>query len=346
MKIAQLAPLAEAVPPKLYGGTERVVSWLTEELVALGHEVTLFASGDSHSNAELDAATPAALRLAPEASDAMLAYGAQLAALAERARDFDVVHAHIDWLHIPLLTSLGVPFLTTLHGRLDLPDLAEAIARFERAPFVSISTAQREPLPNVNWIGTVHHGIPERLFTPNHCPERYLAFLGRISPEKGPVEAIGWARAAGLPLKIAAKVDDADRAYFEEAVKPEIERGDGVDFVGEIGEAEKCDFLGNAAALLFPICWPEPFGLVMVEAMACGTPVIAFRSGSVAEIVEDGVSGFVIAPGDTKGALDAIAKLDRLDRRRVRASFVRGFTARRMAQDYLSLYSAFNSNGR
>ena len=343
LKIAQVAPLAEAVPPKFYGGTERVVSWLTEELVRLGHDVTLFATGDSTTSAELEPATPIALRLAPERQDPMLAYAVMMAKVATRIAEFDVVHCHVDWQHIPLLKSLQARFLTTLHGRLDLPELVPAIEYFGDASFVSISNSQRAPLPDVSWIGTVYHGIPENLFRPSYRPQGYLAFLGRITPEKGPDVAIRLARAAQLPLKIAAKVDDTDAAYFHSHVEPLLEGGAQIEFVGEIGEDQKSDFLGNARALLFPIDWPEPFGLVMIEAMACGTPVIAFRQGSVPEVIEHGASGFIVEPGDEKGALDAIGRLGSLSRRGVRAAFEERFTARRMAEDYLRLYTSLPS---
>jgi glycosyltransferase involved in cell wall biosynthesis len=335
MRIAQVAPLAEAVPPKLYGGTERVVSWLTEELVELGHEVTLFASEDSITNAVLEACSPRALRLNTSDRDPMLAYAAMLARVAGMADQVDVIHCHLDWVHIPLLSQLGVPFLTTLHGRLDLPELAETVEYFGNASFVSISDAQRAPVSGIDWLGTVPHGLPENLFKPYEEPESYLAFLGRITRDKGPDTAVRLAKAAGLPLKIAAKVDRADRNYFEDKVRPLVD-GREVEFVGEIAEGQKNDFLGKAVALLFPIDWPEPFGLVMIEAMACGTPVIAFRRGSVPEIVEDGVTGFVIDGEDQAPA--ALSRLRTLDRRRIRAAFERRFTARRMAKDYLRIY--------
>jgi glycosyltransferase involved in cell wall biosynthesis len=335
MRIAQVAPLAEAVPPRLYGGTERVVFWLTEELLRMGHEVTLFASGDSETNAKLEPCWPEALRLSPGQFDPMLPYAVMLQRLADRMGEFDVIHCHTDWLHIPLLRGRGVPFVTTLHGRLDLPHLETCFGQsFADAPMISISEAQRGPLPQARWIATVYHGIPEDLFVPNLVPEGYLAFLGRIAPEKGPEAAIHLARAAGLPLKIAAKVDKADREYFKERVEPLID-GDQIQHVGEIDERQKQAFLGNAAALLFPICWPEPFGLVMVEAMACGSPVIAFRAGSVPEIIDDGLTGFIV---DADEAIAAAGRIRNLDRQNVRRRFEQRFTARRMAEDYIRLY--------
>jgi glycosyltransferase involved in cell wall biosynthesis len=338
MKIAQIAPLAESVPPQRYGGTERIVSYLTEELVDLGHVVTLFASGNSITDGVLEAVVPEALRLASSAGDPMLAYAALLERVAACAGDFDVVHAHVDWVHVPLLRRLGVPFLTTLHGRLDMPLLAACFdATFGGAPFVSISDSQRRPLSGTQarWLGTVYHGLPRNLLRPAAGNGGYLAFLGRIAPEKGPEAAIRIARAAGLPLRIAAKVDKAERRYYMRSVAPLID-GDGVQFVGEVDERGKAAFLGGAAALLFPIDWPEPFGLVMIEAMACGTPVIAFPRGSVPEIVEHGVTGFVVE--NERDAVGAVARLPQLDRARIRQAFERQFTARRMAEDYLHLY--------
>jgi glycosyltransferase involved in cell wall biosynthesis len=343
MRIAQVAPLAEAVPPKLYGGTERVVSWLTEELVELGHDVTLFASGDSITDAELEAPSPTALRLAADNIDPMLAYSMMLASVAARAHEFDVIHFHLDWLHIPLFKRLGIPFLTTLHGRLDLPLLPASLEHLGSAPFVSISDSQRAPWPSANWIGTVHHGLPKNLLKPHAHHAGYLAFLGRIAPEKGPETAIRLARAARMPLKIAAKVERADEPYFQITISPSLDQGNGIEFMGEIDESQKNEFLGNAAALLFPICWPEPFGLVMIEAMACATPVIAFREGSVAEVIVDGLTGFVVEPGDENAALDAIHSLGALNRTEIRAEFEQRFTARRMARDYLRLYDTLTA---
>ena len=336
MRIAQIAPLAEAVPPKLYGGTERVVFWLTEELVQMGHEVTLFASGDSVTSARLEPCSQKALRLDRNSPDPMLAYGAMLTRVAEQAGQFDILHAHLDWIHIPLLRCLGVPFVTTLHGRLDHPALA-VLSRscFPDARFVSISNAQRIPLPDANWAGTVYHGLPENLLAPNYEPAGYLAFLGRITPDKGPETAIHLARAAGMPLKIAAKIVRAERHYFTQRIKPLLD-GTDVEFVGEIDEAHKAEFLGNAAALLFPMDWPEPFGLVMIEAMACGTPVVAFRCGSVPEVIDDGITGYAVGPDD---GLNAISYAVRMDRKLVRQRFEERFTARRMAQDYVGIYA-------
>ncbi|MBX6376584.1 MAG: glycosyltransferase family 4 protein [Acetobacteraceae bacterium] len=337
MRIAQVAPLAEAVPPRLYGGTERIVSYLTEELVALGHEVTLFASGDSRTRARLEAAVPTALRLGGTVRDPIAPHVAMLRQVIEHAREFDVIHFHTDTLHLPAFFDRGIPFVTTLHGRLDLPELVPVFAAFPQAPFVSISDAQRLPLRDVamTWAATVHHGIPPDLlrFSPRH--QGYLAFLGRISPEKGPDAAIRIARAAGIPLRIAAKVDQADQAYFEAVVKPMLD-GPGVEFIGEITEAEKSDFLGGAMALLMPIDWPEPFGLVMIEAMACGTPVLAYPRGSVPEVVDDGVTGLLVQ--DEAAAAAALERIGSLDRAAVRRTFEARFTARRMAEDYLGVY--------
>jgi len=337
MRIAQLAPLAESVPPKLYGGTERVVAWLVDELVERGHDVTLFASGDSRTKARLHPVWPRALRLGRKGADPNAASAMLLEAIAGRAKEFDVIHAHIDWLHLPLLSRLDVPCLTTMHGRLDLPGLPDVLRQFPTARFVSISDHQRLPLPEANWIGTIQHGLPTELFRPSYEHGSYLAFLGRLTAEKGPEDAIRIARAARLPLRIAAKIPRAETAYFKKRLEPHID-GEHVQLVGEVDDAKKQPFLAEAAALLFPIDWPEPFGLVMIEAMACGTPVIAYRSGSVPEVIEDGLTGFVVENEDE--AVKAIGKLGRLDRRKVRARFEERFSVSRMARQYEDRYRA------
>ena len=325
----------EAVPPKLYGGTERIVAYLCDELTALGHDVTLFASGDSVTRARLEPAWPCALRLDPEMRDYLAPHIVMLEMLAQQAAAFDILHLHIDYLGYPILQRGEVPFVATLHGRLDLPELRRVYETFPAVPVVSISDAQRAPLPQANYIATVQHGIPERLLLPRFGHAGYLAFLGRISPEKAPDAAIRIAARAGMPIRIAAKVDRVDEAYFAERIEPLL-RLPHVEFVGEIGEGQKAEFLGDAAALLFPIAWREPFGLAMIEAMACGTPVIAFRNGSVPEVVDDGVTGFIV--DDEEEAVRATKKLRTLDRARIRAVFERRFTARRMAEDYLEIY--------
>jgi glycosyltransferase involved in cell wall biosynthesis len=336
VKIAQVAPLVESVPPRTYGGTERVVSYLTEELVDLGHDVTLFASGDSQTRAHLQPGCPRALRFDPDCRDPLAWQVTMIEQVTQAAGHFDVIHFHGDWLHFPLFRRLGARFLTTMHGRLDLPELQPLIGEFSELPLVSISDAQRRPLAWANWLGTVPHGIPADLLVPPSAEsEGYLAFLGRISPEKRPDIAIRLARASGIPLRIAAKVDKADQDYFAAEIRPLLD-APGIEFIGEIGERDKAEFLGKAAALLFPIDWPEPFGLVMIEAFACGTPVVAFGRGSVPEVVEDGVTGFIVE--DEAEALAAVARLDRLDRRRIRHEFERRFTSRRMAENYLNLY--------
>jgi len=335
MKIAQVSSLMEAVPPKLYGGTERVVAYLTDELVALGHDVTLFASGDSHTTANLEPGWPRALRLDTKMRDYLAPHIILLETLARRARDFDIIHLHIDYLAYPLMRRLGVPFLTTLHGRLDLPELPWIYDAFADVPVVSISDSQRKPLPEANYVGTVYHGLPQQLLMPGSGEGGYLAFIGRISPEKAPDAAIRIAGAAGMKLKIAAKVDPVDQAYFEQQIEPSLSLPH-VEFIGEIDESRKGAFLGNAAGLLFPIAWREPFGLAMIEAMACGTPVIAMRRGSVPEVIEEGVTGFIV---DTEEeAIAAVRRLPELDRNQVRRRFEARFTARRMAKDYLRLY--------
>ena len=343
MRIAQVAPLAESVPPKLYGGTERVVAWLIEDLVELGHEVTLFASGDSKTRAKLVPAWPRALRLGRPRSDPNAAQAALLEAIARQATQFDVIHAHIDWLHLPLLSRLGVPFLTTFHGRLDLPGLPDVIRRFPQAPFVSISDNQRQPLAEANWLATVYHGLPTQSLEPSFEAGGYLAFLGRLTAEKGPEAAIRIARKAGMPLRIAAKVPRGERGYFKQTLEPQID-GRRIQLTGEVNDKAKEQFLAGAVALLFPIDWPEPFGLVMIEAMACGTPVIAFRSGSVPEVVDDGVTGFIVENEDE--AVQAIKRVPELDRRTVRARFEERFSSKRMAQDYVRCYEAMAGANR
>ena len=342
MKIAQIAPLVESVPPRLYGGTERVVSWLTEELVRQDHQVTLFASGDSQTNAELAAIVPRALRL--DGIHNSLPYNnMMLDQVAARMDEFDVIHFHIDFFHYPIFRNMAHKTLTTLHGRQDLPELPDIYRAFPHMPLVSISDHQRLPVPPVNWMGTVYHGLPESQFHLGNGEGGYLAFLGRICADKGPVEAIDIARRAGMPLKIAAKVDPVDQPYFDDVVAPLLEKSPHVQFIGEINDSQKQDFLGGAAALLFPICWPEPFGLVMIEAMACGTPVVAFSCGSVPEIMEDGLTGYVVQ--DVGGAAAAVGRLDQLYRASIRAHFEERFSARAMARDYLRIYERLAEQG-
>ncbi len=335
MRIAQVSPLYESVPPKLYGGTERVVHYLTEELVKMGHEVTLFASGDSETSAKLVSVCPRALRLSDGVIEPIAHHVFMLEKVLQRASEFDIIHFHIDYIHFPSARRTRAPHITTLHGRLDIPDIYNLYREFRDIPVVSISNAQRTPLPFANWIGTVYHGIPRDLYSPYLKRGEYLAFLGRIAPEKRPDLAIEIAIRTGMPLKIAAKVDNADRQYFECKVKPLLKHP-LVEFIGEIGEGEKNEFLGNAYALLFPINWPEPFGLVMIEAMACGTPVIARRCGSVPEVMKDGVSGFIIDTVDE--AVRAVERVDSISREGVRAYFEERFTSERMAGDYLKIY--------
>ncbi len=335
MRIAQVAPLYESVPPRLYGGTERVVSWLTEKLVSIGHEVTLFASGDSVTNARLVPGSKKALRLNSNCVDPLAHHIVMVEQVFERAADFDLIHFHIDYLHFPLSRRGRVPCVTTLHGRLDLPDLIPLYKEFKDVPLVSVSDAQRKPLPWVNWLGTVHHGMPKSALSLREGRGEYLAFLGRISPEKGLDQAIDIAIRSGRKLKIAAKIDRADLEYFEREIKPLLKHP-LVEFMGEIGHCEKEDFLGNAAALLFPIEWPEPFGLAMIEAMACGTPVIAHPYGSVPEIVPDGTCGFYVQ--DVEEGVDAVQRIGEIDRRACREHFEINFTDERMARDYLKLY--------
>ena len=335
MRIAQVSPLTEAVPPKLYGGTERVISWLTEELVALGHEVTLFASGDSITSAGLEPMWPTALRLDGSVRDPNALHVSMIEHVARRAKEFDLLHFHLDYYPFSVMSRQSTPFLTTLHGRLDLPEHEPVFSTFPMVPVVSISNAQRRPVPNAHWIGTVHHGMPDGLLKPMPADPRYLAFLGRISPEKRVDRAIHIAERCGLPLKIAAKVDAVDHDYFEEMIKPLLAKPH-VEFIGEISDAQKSEFLSAALALIVPIDWPEPFGLVMIEAMACGAPVIAFNRGAVPELIEDGVTGFVVE--DETSAVGALRHLARLSRARIRKRFEERFTARRMAKDYLAVY--------
>lgn len=336
MKIAQIAPLAESVPPRLYGGTERVVSYLTEELVRLGHDVTLFASGDSQTSARLVACAPRALRLDPHVKDALPHHLMMIERVRRRAHEFDVLHFHVEHLHLPLFRPFARKSVTTLHGRLDHPDLVPLYREFGDMPLVSVSDAQRRPLAQANWIATVHHGLPDPVCPYNPAPRgQYLAFLGRVSPEKGLERAIEIARHARRRLRIAAKVDRADEDYWRSRIAPLLS-DPLIEFIGEVDEERKPALLGNAAALLFPIDWPEPFGLAMIEAMSCGTPVIAWPHGSVPEIVEHGSSGFVVS--SVEEAVSAVHKLARLDRAQVRRRFEERFSAARMARDYLAVY--------
>jgi glycosyltransferase involved in cell wall biosynthesis len=336
MKIAQIAPLIESVPPRLYGGTERVVSYLTEELVALGHDVTLFASGDSITTANLVPCVPEALRLDPRVKDPVPYYMLMLDRVRRLSEDFDVLHFHIDHFQFPVFREVAARTVTTLHGRQDLPDLIPLYLGFNDMPLVSISNDQRRPVPRANFVKTIYHGLSLTALRPLPRPTGdYVAFLGRISPEKRPDRAIAIARALNVPLKIAAKVDRADEVYFREQIEPLLAEP-GVEFIGEINERQKVDFLGNARALLFPIDWPEPFGLIMIESMACGTPVLAFRCGSVPEIVEEGVTGAIVETVD--GAIDALPRVMALDRKKVRHRFEQRFSATRMAKEYVKVY--------
>jgi glycosyltransferase involved in cell wall biosynthesis len=345
LRIAQIAPLFEAVPPKLYGGTERVVSNLTEELVAMGHDVTLFASGDSVTSAKLDPPWPRALRLDPSVKDWVATYAIMMEYVRRRSHLFDVLHFHTDYFPNSIFSRQPTPFLTTLHGRLDLPEFGAVYNFFPEVPVISISDSQRKPVPDLNWTATVYHGIPETLLTPVPVPaeEPYFAFLGRISPEKGIERAIRISAALGVKLKVAAKVDNADRVYYDTEIAPLLATAN-VEFIGEINDAQKPEFLSGAKAVIFAIDWPEPFGLVMIEAMACGCPVIAFRRGSVPEVMQDGVSGFIVDNVDE--AIAALRNLDRIDRAGVRRYFEQRFTARRMAEDYVAVYRRLMNVGR
>jgi glycosyltransferase involved in cell wall biosynthesis len=338
MRIAQIAPLHEAVPPKLYGGTERVVAYLTDALVDLGHDVTLFASGDSHTKATLEAGWPRALRLDPSTRDVLAPHMMLLETVRRVAHDFDVLHFHLDYLPFSLFSEIDVPFVTTLHGRLDLPELQPIFDAFSNAPVISISNSQRVPLPQANWVSTIYHGLPPDLLKPQTRGQlEYLAFLGRICPEKRPDLAVQIAAQSGLPLKIAAKVDEADRQYFKNTFAPLLSQPH-VEFLGEINEQQKSEFLSGAKALLFPIDWSEPFGLVMIEAMACGTPVIAFNRGAVPEVIDHGVTGFICE--DVQDAVGALQRLDRLPRPEIRAQFERRFSANTMALNYVDSYTS------
>jgi glycosyltransferase involved in cell wall biosynthesis len=336
MKIAQIAPLMESVPPRLYGGTERIVSYLADELVRLGHEVTLFASADSVTAAKLVSCASMALRLDSNVRDPIPYYMLMLDRVHQLAEEFDILHFHIDQFHFPLFRRMADRTVTTLHGRQDLPDLKALYLGFSEMPLVSISNNQRRPVANANFVATVHHGIPTNLHKPTYDPRGgYVAFLGRISPEKRPDRAIRIARTLGIPLKIAAKVDKVDEAYFREKIAPLLS-DPGVEFIGEINERSKAGFLGEARALLFPIDWPEPFGLVMIEAMACGTPVLAFRRGSVSEIIDQGVTGALVDTMDE--AVRMLPQVLALDRHAVRQRFEQRFSSARMATDYVALY--------
>jgi len=336
MRIAQIAPLMESVPPRLYGGTERIVSYLTEELVKLGHDVTLFASGDSVTSAKMVSCVPTALRLDPKVRDVIPYYMLMLDRVRRQSQQFDILHFHIDYLHFPLFRDMSSRVLTTLHGRQDLPDNKPIYIGFDEMRLISISNSQRIPIPSANFAATIYHGLPGTILKPTLSPQGgYLAFLGRLAPEKGPETAIQIARSAGIPLKIAAKVDRVDEQYFRERIAPLLDQP-GIEFIGEINERQKSEFLGQASGLLFPIDWPEPFGLVMIEAMACGTPVLAFNRGSVSEIVEDGKTGIVVQSKDE--AIERLPHLLTLNRQRIRQEFERRFSAQRMARDHVRLY--------
>jgi glycosyltransferase involved in cell wall biosynthesis len=342
LRIAQVAPLYESVPPKLYGGTERVVSFITEELVAMGHEVTLFASGDSKTSSTLIPVCETAIRLNDKSVDPIASHVLQLQLVHEMRERFDVIHFHTDYLHFPMSSLADYTHLTTLHGRLNIPELKPLYKKFSDVPVVSISLNQRKPLLNANWVGNVYHGLPLDLFKPNYSKGNYLAFLGRISPEKGVENAIKMAKISGVPLKIAAKIDKADQEYFN-SIKSEFDHP-LIEFVGEVDEKQKEVFLGNAIALLFPIVWPEPFGLVMAESLACGTPVIAYRNGSVPEVIQDGTNGFIVST--VREGVDAIGKIDRIRREKCRRTFEERFSAGIMAQSYETLYrQQLNVNG-
>ena len=345
MRIAQVAPLFERVPPVTYGGTERVVAYLTDALVELGHDVTLFASGDSHTRARLVSAAPRSLRLDTTCRETMAPQVRELELVSRTAHRFDVIHFHTGFLHLPLARHLAAPSVTTMHGRLDFGEIGPMMSDFADAPFVSISNHQRRPYPEQNWCATVYHGLPPRLlpFRPAPAPERYVAFVGRISPEKRLDRAIEIARRAGLELRIAAKIDAADKEYFEREIASLMDQPH-VRYLGEIGEEQKADLLGGALALLFPIDWPEPFGMVVIEAMSCGTPVLAWPHGSVPELIEPGVTGWIVDSIDA--AVASLRQVDAIDRRACRAAFERRFTAERMARDYVNVYQQLRTSSR
>ena len=342
MKIAQISPLYESVPPRLYGGTERVVHYLTEALVAMGHDVTLYASGDSVTSARLVACSSTALRLNGSTVDSLAPHFHMMEQVGRDAHQYDVIHSHIDYLLYPIIKRSNYHFLTTLHGRLDIPELHPLYQEYFRIPVVSISDSQRKPLPHANWQATVYHGLPLDLYTFNPNPEQYLVYIGRISPEKRVDRAIDIAVRAGIPLRIAAKVDKIDLDYFSSKIKKLI-RHPLVEMLGEVGEHDKQEILGNALGLLFPIDWPEPFGLAMIEAMACGTPVIAYRCGSIPEVVDEGVTGFIV--DSQEEAIKAVEKLLIINREGCRKTFEQRFSAKRMADDYLNIYKLLNFSG-
>lgn len=335
MKIALVAPLIESVPPKTYGGSERIVHYLAEALLEMGHDVTMFASGDSQTRARLVSVVAESLRLSKVPRDPVIFHMLQTMEVMRQADEFDIIHFHVDFFHYPQLRQHRYPHLTTLHGRLDSPDLGAMFEEFSEMPVVSISDSQRHPLPQANYVGTVYNGVPASTYTFREQPGEYLAFLGRLSPEKGPERAIEMAIRMEMPLKMAAKIDKVDIEFFDTKIKPWLDHP-LIEYIGEVNEEQKNDFLGNAKALLFPIDWPEPFGLVMIESMACGTPVIAFERGSVPEVMKDGVSGYVVNTVDE--GVEALEKLDQIDRGACRRYFEERFTSRRMAEGYMALY--------
>ncbi len=343
MKIAQISPLYESVPPQMYGGTERVVSYLTDELVRQGHNVSLFASGDSVTKAKLIPVCSSALRLNKECVDPITHHVIQMEYVREMINDFDILHYHTDYLHFAFSQSNSRPHITTLHGRLDLPDLKFVYDKFSHIPVVSISNSQRFPLPMANWVRTVYHGLPEDLYTLGSGKGGYAAFIGRISPEKRVDRAIEIALKAGIPLKIAAKIDKVDQVYFEKEIRHLLDHP-LIEFVGEIGDSQKNEFLGNAQCLLFPIDWPEPFGMVMIEAMACGTPVIAFKNGSVPEVIDEEFTGYIVS--DIEEAVTAVNNLHKISREKCRKFFAERFSARRMAEDYVETYLRVIDNNK